>query len=288
MNILIISILTLVLIGIFSAIILFLVSKKFKVFEDPRIVEVEAVLPAVNCGGCGFPGCRGFAVACVNAETLEGLVCTVGGLKTMERVAAILGKAPGSFDPTVAVVRCGGNCKIRSQKNQYDGVKTCAIAHNLYGGHTGCTYGCLGFGDCQVSCKFDALHINPMTQLPEIDEEKCTSCNACVKACPKAIIELRRKGVQSHRIYVDCINKDKGEKILESCSVACDGCEKCVKECTFDAITISNSLAYIDAVKCTLCRKCVEVCPTHAIVELNFPARRVRKETGEKVIDPVI
>lgn len=288
MNILTISILTLVLTGILAAIILFLVSRKFKVFEDPKIEEVVSALPSVNCGGCGFPGCHGFAVACVHAETLEGLVCTVGGLKTMERVADILGKVPGSFHPTVAVVRCGGNCDVRPVKNHYDGVKTCAIVHNLYGGQTVCTYGCLGYGDCEVSCQFDALHINPVTQLPEVDEEKCTSCNACVKACPKAIIELRRKGIQSRRIYVNCINKDKGEKIVESCSVACIGCEKCQNECAYDAISMSNNLAYIDSATCTLCRKCVEVCPTHAIVELNFPARRVRRETGEKVIDPVV
>lgn len=287
MNIVIISILTLVLIGTFSSIILFFISRKFKVFEDPKINEVVTALPKVDCGGCGFPGCRGFAVACVNSESLEGLVCTVGGLETMEKVAHILGKEAGTFHATVAVVRCGGTCEVRPQTNQYDGVKSCVIAHNLYGGHTGCTYGCLGFGDCEVSCKFDAIHINPITKLPEVDEEKCTSCNACIKACPKAIIELRRKGVDSQRIYVNCINKDKGEMIREACSVACIGCEKCFQECAFDAITMSNNLAFIDSKKCTLCRKCVDVCPTHAIVELNFPAGRAKRESGTKVFNPV-
>jgi electron transport complex protein RnfB len=270
MNIITISIITLLLIGILAAIILFFVSKKFQVFENLKIKEVEAALPSVNCGGCGFSGCRSFAVACVNNETLEHLVCTVGGLKTMEKVANILGKEVGAFHQSIAVVRCGGNCDVRPQTNNYNGVKSCAIAHNLYGGQTGCTYGCLGLGDCEVSCKFDAIHINPKTQLPEVNEEKCTSCNACVKACPKAIIELRLKGLKSHRIFVNCVNKDKGKAIQESCGVACISCEKCIAECAYEAITITNNLAFIDSNKCTLCCKCVEVCPTRAIMELNY------------------
>ena len=41
-------------IGAISAIILYLVAQKFKVYEDPRNGQVEAVLPGANCGGCGF------------------------------------------------------------------------------------------------------------------------------------------------------------------------------------------------------------------------------------------
>jgi RnfABCDGE-type electron transport complex B subunit len=91
MNIIVIALITLGVIAAVSAVILFFVAKKFHVFEDPRIDEVEAALPAANCGGCGFPGCRGFANACVSADTLDKLNCPVGGNETMKKVADILG-----------------------------------------------------------------------------------------------------------------------------------------------------------------------------------------------------
>lgn len=285
MDLILISVITLVVIGALAAVILFFVSKKFYVFEDPRIDEVEAALPAANCGGCGFPGCRGFAAACVKADTLDGLVCPVGGNPTMEKVADILGKTPVVTVPMVAVVRCSGTCDVRPRTNTYDGVSSCAIAHNLYGGETACSWGCLGLGDCEVSCKFDAIHINPVTQLPEVDEDKCTSCGACVKACPKFIIELRKKGPKSRRIYVGCVNKDKGAVNKKACSVACIGCSKCFNVCPHEAITMGNNLAFIDSDKCKLCRKCVDVCPTSAIVELNFPPRKVKTETENTVLE---
>ncbi len=262
------------LLGAVAATILYFVAQKFKVYEDPRIDDVEAVLPAANCGGCGFAGCRNFAEACVKAETLEGLLCPVGGNEVMAKVATALGQEATVSEPKVAVVRCNGSCANRVRTNAYDGAQSCAVAASLYGGETGCSFGCYGLGDCEVSCKFDALYIDPETKLPVIDEEKCTSCGACVKACPKMIIELRKKGPKSRRIYVSCVNKDKGGPARKACSVACIGCGKCQKECAFEAITIENNLAYIDYTRCRLCRKCVSVCPTNAITELNFPPKK--------------
>ena len=279
MNLIVIALLTLGIIGAVSAIILYFVAKKFHVYEDPRIDQVEAALPAANCGGCGFPGCRGFADACVKADTLDGLFCPVGGNDTMQKVAGILGKTAVAAAPTVAVVRCGGTCDHRPRMNEYDGVKHCFIAHNLYSGETGCSWGCLGLGDCEVSCEFDAIKVNPVTKLPEVDEDKCTSCGACVKACPKLLIELRKKGPKSRRIYVSCRNEDKGHIAKKSCDVSCISCSKCEKVCPHEAITITNNLAFIHDDKCKLCRKCVEVCPTNAIVELNFPPRKVKEES---------
>ncbi|HRR62410.1 MAG TPA: Fe-S cluster domain-containing protein [Paludibacteraceae bacterium] len=283
MNVILISVLSLGGIGALSALILYFVAQKFQIFEDPRIDEVEAVLPAANCGGCGYPGCRAFATACVKAESLDNLVCPVGGAPVMEKVASILGKAATTITPTIAVVRCGGSCEYRPRVNVYDGVKTCAIVHQLYQGETLCSWGCLGFGDCEAVCTFDAIHINPQTLLPEVDEEKCTSCGLCVKACPRNIIELRQKGPKSRRIYVNCVNQDKGAVNKKVCTVACIGCSKCQQVCNYDAIIIANNLAYIDDEKCKLCRKCVDVCPTNSIVEINFPPRKTKTETSSNI-----
>lgn len=277
MNLIVISLITLGAIGCISAVILYFVAQKFKVEEDPRIDQVVEVLPGANCGGCGYPGCKGFAEACVKADAMDGLLCPVGGAPTMTKVAEILGRAVVVSDPMIAVVRCNGTCANRPRQTEYNGAKSCQIAANLYGGETGCSFGCLGFGDCVNVCKFDAIHINAETGLPEVDEEKCTACGACAKACPKMVIELRKKGPKSRRVFVSCINKDKGAVARKACQAACIGCGKCAKECAFDAITIENNLAYIDYTKCRMCRKCVVACPTGAIHELNFPPRKVEQ-----------
>lgn len=274
MSILLSAVATLGVIGAGSAAILYVVGQKFKVEEDPRIAEVEEALPAANCGGCGFPGCSAFASACVKADELEGLFCPVGGQDTMNKVASILGKSAAASAKKIAVVRCNGTCEQRPRLNTYDGASSCAIASALYGGDTGCSYGCLGLGDCVSVCNFDAIRINPETLLPEVDEEKCTACGACVKACPKILIELRKQGPKSRRIFVSCRNQDKGGVAKKACNVACIGCSKCQQACPFEAITIENNLAYINDDKCRLCRKCVSVCPTNAIWELNFPPKK--------------
>jgi Na+-translocating ferredoxin:NAD+ oxidoreductase RNF subunit RnfB len=269
-------------IGAIGATVLYFVSQAFYVEEDPRIEKVQEALPAANCGGCGYPGCSGFADACVKAENLDGLFCPVGGVDTMKKVAEILGKEALAKDPTIAVVRCNGTCENRPRTNFYDGASNCSIASSLYGGDTGCSYGCLGHGDCVKACTFDAIRINPATLLPEVDEEKCTSCGACVKSCPKLLIQLRKKGPKSRRIYVGCMNKEKGAVARKACNVSCIACSKCQKICSFEAITIENNLAYISDDKCRLCRKCVDVCPTSSIIELNFPPKKEKPLVAEE------
>lgn len=280
MDLILVAVISLGAIGLISAIVLFVASKKFVVYEDPRIGEVAEVLPQANCGGCGYPGCAGFAEACVKAGSLEGKLCPVGGQPVMVRVAAILGLEAASAEPKVAVVRCNGSCEHRPRTTRYDGVSSCAVANATYGGETDCTFGCLGCGDCVDACQFDAIHMNPETGLPEVDENACTACGACVKACPRHIIELRPKGKNNRRVYVSCVNKDKGAQTRKACSVGCIGCGKCVKVCPFEAITLENNLAYIDPAKCKLCRKCEAECPQGAILAVNFPPRKPKVETS--------
>ncbi len=281
MNVLIYTVVTLSVLGILSATILYFVAQKFKVYEDPRIDDVEKMLPGANCGGCGFAGCRALAVEMTKQDDISALYCPGGGAEAMKAIAEILGKAVPEREPQIAVVRCGGSCERRPALNRFDGASSCAVEAALYAGETGCSFGCLGKGDCAVSCSFDALRMNPETGLPEVDKDKCTACGACVKACPKLVIELRRKGPKDMRVYVSCVNKDKGGVAKKSCEAACIGCGKCAKVCASEAIVVENNLAYIDFNKCKLCRKCVQECPTGAIVETGFPPKKPATTTAE-------
>ncbi len=275
------TVVTLSVIGSSAAVILYFVAQKFKVYEDPRIDEVETALPGANCGGCGFAGCRAFAEACVSKNNLTDLYCPVGGNDNMTEVATILGIEAIKVDPRVAYIRCNGTCDHRPKTNNFDGATTCSIASATYGGESDCSYGCLGYGDCFKACDFDAIEFRADLGVPLIIDDKCVACGACVDACPKDLIELRKKFPKNRKIVVSCRNEDKGGVARKACGVACIGCGKCEKECKFDAITIDNNLAFIDSDKCKLCRKCVSVCPTNAITELNFPPRKIKKEEVE-------
>lgn len=270
--------------AIVAAVILYFVAQKFKVFEDPRIDDVEEVLPSANCGGCGYAGCRAFAEAIVKSGSLEGFNCPVGGSEVMPEVGRVMGLVAEIAEPQIAVIRCNGSVLNSPAKVQYDGISNCAAAATVYSGEGGCSFGCLGLGDCEESCDFDAIHINPETMLPEVTDN-CVACNACILACPKDIIELRNVGKKERRIFVSCINEEKGAPAKKNCEVACIGCAKCFKVCPFDAIEMINNRAYIDFEKCKLCRKCAPVCPTNAIHEINFPLKKLKpvvEKTAEK------
>ena len=278
MDLILLAVIVLGVLCLVSALVLFYASHRFAVHEDPRIGQVAAVLPQANCGGCGYPGCSGFAAACVKAAdqgSLDGKLCPVGGQAVMEQVADIVGLSVVASAPKVAVVRCNGSCENRPRIAEFDGMPTCRVQQMLGMGETACPYGCLGCGDCVAACQFGAISINPSTGLPEVDEEKCTACGACAKACPRGVIEIRLKGPKGRRVVVLCNNKDKGAVANKACKSACIGCGKCVKTCEkFQAITLENNLAYIDAEKCKMCRKCEEACPKGAIHGFNFPPRK--------------
>ena len=259
------------LLGLVLALVLYIVADRFKVEEDPRIDEVEKVMPGANCGGCGFAGCRAFADAAVKAPNLDNNYCPVGGNDVMKKVAAILGYEVKEKAPMVAVVRCNGSCEARPRINEYGGYASCRVKAALYAGDTACAFGCLGCGDCVAACAFGAISMDPATGLPVVDESKCTACGACAKACPKSIIEIRPKGPRGLRLYVSCLNRDKGPAAKKACASACIGCGICAKTCTHGAITVENNVAYIDPAKCKLCRECEAVCPTGAIHSVNFP-----------------
>lgn len=269
------------IVGAVGALLLYFVSRWFRVEEDPRIAEVVALLPGANCGGCGCSGCHDFAVKCAGAETLDGLNCPGAGAEAMKKIASIVGLASTDAEAKVAQLKCNGCREARKEVARYDGVARCSVVNITGIGAMSCSYGCLGCGDCVSSCRFGAIYIDENSGLPAVDSDKCTGCGVCATACPRGLIELRSKGPRGLRVWVACSSRDKGGVARQKCANACIGCSKCVSVCPFGAIAVNGNVAYIDASKCKACRKCVAVCPVGAIHVTNMP-RRAESEVSDR------
>ena len=58
--------------------------------EDPRKKDIEALLPGVNCGACGYPGCSGLANAMVDGTSTKAKDCKVIKADKAEELQAYL------------------------------------------------------------------------------------------------------------------------------------------------------------------------------------------------------
>jgi electron transport complex protein RnfB len=228
-------------IGLFFGIVLAVASRLLRVDEDPRIQETNDLLPGSNCGACGQPGCLPFA-----ERLVSGLVtpsqCTVASEEQIELIAEYLQVDAGDQEKQVSRLRCGGGKAQAHQIAEYHGFETCRAAAVVSGGGKGCSWGCLGLGDCEVACTFDVIHMND-NGLPQVDTENCVACPDCVDACPRDLLEIVPL---SQHLYVQCNIPLAGEAATNLCSVACDACGKCVADAAPGLIHMEGELPVID------------------------------------------
>ena len=253
--------------GLLFALGLALADKKLAVEEDPKVAQATDLLPGLNCGGCGFPGCRGYAEAVVEG-TASMDKCSPGGPEVIEELAQLLGLEAGEFVKKVAVVHCQGGHEESPARARYHGPNTCGAATLVQGGFKQCTFGCLGLGDCVTACSFNAIVIGPRG-IPVVDPDLCTACGACVTACPRSLIKLHP--VDESRLLVLCNNHDPATVARKVCKVACIGCGQCVRRDPNEAVTIQNNLAVVNYAKVHgVHDETVDKCPTDAIKYINL------------------
>ncbi len=265
--------------GILLACVLAFANKLLWVFEDPRIQDLEELLPATNCGACGLAGCHPFAEALIDGAITPS-ECTVSSKEATEEIAEYLGVDAGETEKRIAFLACAGGTHVARMHSQYGGMESCRGAALVAGGPKGCVWGCLGLGDCADVCEFGAMSMG-RNGLPVVDAEKCNACGDCVDVCPKNLFSIHPVG---HRLWVACANLLHGDDAEEDCEVACNACERCAKDSPDGLIDIRNNLAVINYEKNALASSlAMERCPTGAIVWLD-PEKGVLKGKNAKPI----
>ena len=241
--------------GLFGLLLAF-AAKIFYVEVDPKVAAVRECLAGANCGGCGYPGCDGYAAAVAAGEAPTNR-CVAGGEACAAAVAEVMGVSNDGAEKMVAFVPCSGTTGVAEPRFNYNGPKDCQAAM-LFGGKSNkmCTFACVGLGNCVTACQFGAMNI--VDGVAKVDRDKCVGCGACVDICPKSIIKLIP---ESQKVMPVCGNKDKGAQVMKMCKVGCIGCMKCQRECPADAIVVKDNLAVVDVTKCVQCGHCADICP---------------------------
>lgn len=266
--------------GLALAAMLAIASRKLYVYEDPRIDAVEEMLPKSNCGACGQAGCRAFAEKVVDGAVIPAQ-CTVSSDAQRQGIADLLGVAAGAIEKKVARLACAGGKHVAFVRARYAGLKTCRAASVVGGGGKECAWGCLGLGDCETVCEFDAIHLD-RHGLPVVDSEKCSACGDCVDVCPKSLFSLEEV---SRRLWVACKNRADGDTAEAACELACTACGKCVADAPADTMKLEWNLATIDyAANAKLTRAATDRCPTGAIVWFETPDRPVKGAAAKKIV----
>lgn len=261
MNPIILAVLIVSAIGLIAGLALAVASIVMAVPVDKKAEAIRECLPGANCGACGFSGCDGYAAALSKGVTKNTALCAPGGNEVSAQIAEIAGLTAGSVAPSAAVVMCQGFCEKSNTKMIYNGVESCQMAKQLFGGPKECIYGCIGLGDCVRACPYEAIHI--CDGVARVNPAMCKACKMCVKTCPNSLI--RMMPLHEAKAAVLCVNKDKGAVTKKECQLGCIGCMKCVKACEFDAVKVENFCAKVDFNKCTGCGKCTEACPVKCI-----------------------
>jgi electron transport complex protein RnfB len=250
-------------IGLFFGIGLALAAHKFAVRGNPKVEEVLEVLAGAQCGGCGYPGCEGYAEAVVNDPDVSPNLCFPGKAAVAEAVAEITGKKTEAVDNMVAHLRCSRTEGQVKEKYRYVGFQSCTAANLAFGGPQSCPFACIGLGECARVCPFGAILM--VDGIPVVDPQRCVGCEKCVKTCPKKSLELIPVAA---RVRIPCSTRGSGKMVKEVCLVGCVSCRMCIKACPAGAVDWKEGAIVIDHARCieygTECAEaCVAKCPRH-------------------------
>jgi electron transport complex protein RnfB len=151
--------LTLFGVGFFLSLLSTLVDKKTNSAEK----RLENLLPGINCGQCGYPGCASYAKALANKEAPVNL-CKPAGAEVAKQLGALVGENYTNDDDF---------------EEQLFAPRKVAYIHETQ---------CTGCGKCKRKCPVDAI-AGVIKETHIVDHEICIGCDECINTCPEKCIE---------------------------------------------------------------------------------------------------
>jgi electron transport complex protein RnfB len=136
---------------------------KFKVEGDPIVDQIDSLLPQTQCGQCGYPGCRPYAEAIANGDTINK--CPPGGQTTINAIADLLDVEAPTLD---------------EEHGEESDVKKVAYIREDE---------CIGCTKCIQACPVDAI-LGAAKQMHTVIVSECTGCDLCVEPCPVDCIDM--------------------------------------------------------------------------------------------------
>lgn len=133
---------------------------------DPSklIEQIDAILPQIHCGQCGYDGCQPYAVAIAEGQA-DINQCPPGKDAVIEQLAQLLGLAPKPLDTT------------------YGHPKPRAVAVIDETQCIGCTF-------CLRACPVDAI-VGAAKLMHTVISQECTGCERCLAPCPVDCIHMQ-------------------------------------------------------------------------------------------------
>lgn len=150
------------ILGIAFGLLLGFAAIKFKVEGDPLVDQINELLPQTQCGQCGYPGCKPYAEAIAEGDTINK--CPPGGDEGVKALADLLGVEPIALDETRGEEKPARVAYIREDE-------------------------CIGCTKCIQACPVDAIVGAPKLMHTVITDE-CTGCDLCVEPCPVDCIDM--------------------------------------------------------------------------------------------------
>ncbi len=144
-------------------IILSLLHHFFPKQVDPVVAAVDKLLPQIQCGQCGYPGCLPYAQALINDNAAINL-CPPGGERVVKLLAQQLHR------------------EVVPLKASFDTARVAFIDED----------NCIGCTKCIAACPVDAI-LGATKQMHTILYDICTGCELCIAPCPTDCITMVAK-----------------------------------------------------------------------------------------------